>query len=405
MNLLFLSLGRYETVKVSDIYADLLREFIKHGHKVYILSPVDKHTDEIKPVIEEDGCTIIRVYTGKIQKTNVIEKGINTVLIEYRFLKAVKKYLSRVKFDLVLYPTPPITFVRVVEYVKKRDGAKTYLLLKDIFPQNAVDLGMLKKTGLKGLLYRYFRAKEKKLYAVSDKIGCMSTANRQYVLEHNPEVRPDKVEVCANSIEVRDMSISMEVREHIRNKYSLPLDKKIFVYGGNLGKPQCIPFIIDCLRTQLNNSNAYFLIVGDGTEYNKLETFFKEVRPSSMMLMKRLPKEDYDHMIAACDVGLIFLDYRFTIPNFPSRLLAYMQAKLPVLACTDTVTDIGKIIVENKMGWCCASNNTKNFDFMIKQILTMDLKDLGENAFKLLNIEYSVERSVSEILVQLGKIS
>ncbi len=398
MNLLFLSLGRYETLQVSSIYADLLKELIKQGHKVYILSPIDKKTYDMKMVIEEERYTIIRVITGRITKTNIIEKGINTVLIEYRFLKAVKKYLSHVKFDLVLYPTPPITFVKVIEYIKTRDNAKTYLLLKDIFPQNAVDLGMLSKTGLKGFLYRYFRTKEKKLYAVSDRIGCMSPANRQYVLDHNPEVSPEKVEVCPNSIEVRDMSVTMDERERIRNKYVLPLDKKIFVYGGNLGKPQGIPFIIDCLRTQLKNPDAFFLIVGDGTEYHKLEAFFKEARPSNMVLMQRLPKEDYDYMIAACDVGLIFLDYRFTIPNFPSRLLAYMQAKLPVLACTDTATDIGKIIVENKMGWLCASNNATNFYFLIKQILTMDLKTFGENAFKVLNDKYSVEKYIFKIL-------
>lgn len=361
MYLLFLSLERYETLKVSDIYADLLREFIKKGHKVHILSPVDKHSYGIKTVIEEDGCIIVRVYTGKIQKTNIIEKGINTVLIEYRFLKAIKKYLNNVKFDLILYPTPPITFVKVVEYIKKRDKAKTYLLLKDIFPQNAVDLGMLKKTGLKGFIYRYFREKEKKLYTISDKIGCMSLANCQYLLKHNSEIPTDKVEVCPNSIEVRDMSISIEERERIRNKYDIPLDKKVFVYGGNLGRPQGIPFIIDCLRSQLTNSEVFFLIVGNGTEFHKLEAFWEEAKPSNMVLMQQLPKEDYDHMISACDVGLIFLDYRFTIPNFPSRLLAYLQAGLPVLACTDNATDMGRILEENQLGWSCPSNSVEEF--------------------------------------------
>ena len=94
-------------------------------------------------------------------------------------------YFADIKFDLILYSTPPITFYKAIEYVKKRDGAKTYLLLKDIFPQNAVDLGMMSKTGLKGLIYKYFRKKEKKLYAISDKIGCMSQANVDYVLKHN----------------------------------------------------------------------------------------------------------------------------------------------------------------------------------------------------------------------------
>ena len=139
-------------------------------------------------------------------------------MIESQFLNAIKKYFADIKFDLILYPTPPITFVKVVEYVKKRDGAKTYLLLKDIFPQNAVDIGMMSKTGVKGLLYKHFRRQEKKLYAISDCIGCMSLANMDYIIKHNPEVESKKVEVCPNSIEVIDKSVNEETRKAIRSK-------------------------------------------------------------------------------------------------------------------------------------------------------------------------------------------
>ncbi len=398
MNLLFLTVCSINTLKETGIYQDLLREFVKQGHQVYVVSPEERRFGGNTHVIEEPNCRILKVRTLNQQKCSMIEKGLGMLFLERKFIQAIKKYFSEAKFDLVLYSTPPVTFAKVVQFIKKRDNAKTYLLLKDIFPQNAVDLGMLKTTGLKGVLYKYFREKEKKLYAVSDRIGCMSPANCQYVLEHNPEVCHDKIRVCPNAIEVRDMSVTEEMRKEIRKKYVLPLDKKIYVYGGNLGKPQGIPFIIDCLRTQLNNQDAFFLIVGDGTEYHKLEDFFNEVKPSNMVLKQRLPKEDYDLMIAACDVGLIFLDYRFTIPNFPSRLLAYMQAKLPVLACTDTASDVGKIIVENKMGWLCASNNANNFDFLVKQILTTDLEPFGENAFKVLNNEFTVEKAIKQIL-------
>ena len=122
------------------------------------------------------------------------------------------------------------------------------------------------------------------------------------------------------------------------------MDKKVFVYGGNLGKPQGIPFLIKCLESQKNNNQVYFLVVGDGTEYDELDDYYKKSHQENFKLMKRLPKEDYDTLVAACDVGMLFLDYRFTIPNFPSRLLSYMQAKLPVLACTDLNTDVGSVI-------------------------------------------------------------
>ncbi|MCR4900463.1 MAG: glycosyltransferase family 4 protein [Treponema sp.] len=361
MNILFLTLSKFSSSKDTGMYPDLLREFIKLGHHIYILASIDKYVKSLPIMIEEDGCTIIRVVTGKIQKSNILKKGINTILIEYHFLKAIKCYLSNIKIDFILYPTPPITFVNVVNYIKTRDNAKTYLILKDIFPQNAVDLDILKKTGLKGIIYKYFRAKEKKLYSISDKIGCMSPANRQYLLEHNPEIPSAKVEVCPNCCHVKDISLTDNKCLEIRKKYNLPIDKKIFVYGGNLGRPQGIPFIIDCLRSQLNNPNDYFLIVGNGTEFHKLQEFFLSIHPKNMQLVDFLPRDDFDHLLTVCDVGLIFLDYRFTIPNFPSRLLSYLQAGLPVLACTDPVTDLGKIIEENHLGWSCPSNSVEEF--------------------------------------------
>ena len=161
-------------------------------------------------------------------------------------------------------------------------------------------------------------------------------------IKNNPEITADKVEICPNCIDVQDMNFDEQERIEMRDKYGIPQNKKVFVYGGNLGKPQGIAFVIECLKLQERNQNAFFLIVGDGTDYGKLEEYFKEAKPSNMKLMKQLPKDDYDRMITACDVGLIFLDHRFTIPNFPSRLLSYMQAGLPVLACTDPNTDIGK---------------------------------------------------------------
>ena len=351
MKILFLTLVNIRGFEEkSNIYADLCRELVRRGHRVQIVCPDEKGKEtQYIPYGQHSG--ILKVQTGQVQKTGLIRKGIETLLIGPRFKAAVKKQLDDVGYDLVMYSTPPITLVNVVKYIKKKHNARTYLLLKDIFPQNAVDLGMMSKRGLKAPIYRYFRALEKKLYAISDRIGCMSQANVEYLLKHNPQIDPAKVEICPNSIEVQDLRVTPAEREALRTKYAIPLDKKVFVYGGNLGKPQGIPFIIECLKSRRDDPDVFFLIVGDGTEYKKLESWFANNEPKNMKLMKRLPKEDYDRMVAACDVGLIFLDHRFTIPNFPSRLLSYMQAGLPVLCCTDPNTDIGTVCMEGGFGW------------------------------------------------------
>jgi len=391
MNVLFLTLGEFETLQERNIYTDLLREFVKNGHEVYAISPAEKRRQIETHLVNEDHAHILRLQIGNTQKTNILEKGISTVMIEPTYKKAIREYFSDVKFDLVLYSTPPITLVSAIEYVKKRDGAKTYLLLKDIFPQNAIDIGMMTTTGIKGILYKHFRGQEKKLYAISDKIGCMSQANVDYVIKHNLEINPEKVEVCPNSIEVIDKSVDEETRKTIRVKYGIPLDKKVFVYGGNLGKPQGIPFLIECLQRCADINDAYFLIVGDGTEYGVLEEYVRNSHQMNLKLLKRLPKEDYDTMVGACDVGMIFLDHRFTIPNFPSRLLSYMQAKLPVLAVTDPNTDIGKVITEGGFGWWCESDSVEAFSGIIDGIVSDGVDNKGERGFECLKENYTVE--------------
>lgn len=399
MNVLFVSISSLPHVEEHSISLDLIHEFVRNGHNVYIICALEKRENRDTYLAEEGGCRILRVRIGNNKKASLIEKGLTTVLLPRKYISAIKEYYFKVKFDLVLYPTPPVTQVKTVDYIKKRDGAVSYLLLKDIFPQNAVDIGMMSISGLKGLVYHSFRRIEEKLYRVSDFIGCMSEANVRYVLEHNSEVNPQKVEVCPNSIEVIDKSTDYNTKIEIRSKYHIPLESKVFVYGGNLSKPQSIPYIINCLENCKHLNNAFFLIVGDGTDYKLLKDYVEKSKQKNLRLMKRLPKEDYDTLVASCDVGLIFLDHRFTIPNYPSRLLSYMQAKLPVIACTDANTDIGETIVKAGFGWWCESNDPDTFVQLVSKIsIEKDLTTMGENGFKYLSEHYSVQRSYDTIM-------
>lgn len=404
MNILFLTTGRMESIEQHAIYPDLLRYFRDQGHNIYTVSAYEKRMGKKTEYIDDSGSYALHVKIGNLTKTNIIEKGISTLLIEYQFKRAIKQHLGSIKFDLIMYSTPPVTLSGVIAYVKHRDNAKTYLLLKDIFPQNAVDIGLMSKRGFKGILYKYFRNKEKKLYALSDCIGCMSPANVNYVIKNNPQVNPDIVEVCPNCVDIIDASVSTERRNDIRKKYEIPLDKKVFVYGGNLGKPQGIPFLIECLKKIECREDSFFLIVGSGTEYDKIQTYINKSNPNNVRLMQSLPKDDYDAMVGACDVGMIFLDYRFTIPNFPSRLLAYMQAKIPVLAVTDPNTDIGKTIVEGGFGWKCESNDAVEFADSITNIVnTSDIviKEMKEKELNYIHKHYSVKNAYELIMKRM----
>lgn len=408
MNVIFLTLVRISDIEERGIYQDLMRKFRDEGHNVYIVTPYERRMGKDTCLVESNGVHILNVKTLNIQKTNIVEKGIGTLLLESQYKAAIKKYLGRVKFDLITYSTPPITFTNVVKYLKKENPqAISYLQLKDIFPQNAVDIGMMTKSGIKGLLYKFFRNKEKKLYAASDYIGCMSPANVEFVLMHNPEINPSRVEVAPNSIVLVESEMEPEQvkaeKFYILKKYDLPTNLPIFIYGGNLGKPQGIDFLIKCLDANKRRKECYFVVVGSGTNYRLISDWYDRNNDANVKLMQSLPKTDYDLLVKHCDVGLIFLDHRFTIPNFPSRLLSYLENKMPVLCATDPNTDMGKIAENNGFGYWCESNSVEDFTTILDKMIHADRKAMGEKGYQYLKENYLVEHTYNAIMKHLGE--
>ena len=399
MNLIFLTQPDIGNINERGIYHDLLRKFRDEGHNVTVVYSSERKRKIPSTLRFEAGITLLNVTTLNIQKTSVAEKGVGILLLEYQYLKAIKKHFSEIKFDLVLYSTPPITLTKVVQYLKARDGAVTYLLLKDIFPQNAVDLGMLRKGGV---LHHFFSKKEKQLYKVSDFIGCMSPANVEFVLKNNPELISEKVEVNPNSISPVSIHFSEIERRMTRQKYGIPEQSIVFIYGGNLGKPQGIDFLIEVLNSNVDREGAFFIIVGSGTEYNKIFNWHTEKNPGNVVLKNFIPKAEYDELLKACDVGFIFLDKRFTIPNFPSRLLSYLEHKMPVIAATDINTDLGEILQEAKCGYWCESGDLVKFNSHLTQIMQNAeiLREMRENAYRLLISAYQIERTYQLIVAK-----
>lgn len=402
MNVIFLTLVRISDIEERGIYQDLMRKFRDEGHQVYIVTAAERRLGQETSLVESHGVKILNVKTLNVQKTNMVEKGIGTLLIENQFKSAIKKYLGNISFDLITYSTPPITFTNVVKYLKKKNPkAVSYLQLKDIFPQNAVDIGMF---GERSIFNWYFRKKEKALYNASDFIGCMSPANVEFVLKHNPEISPERVEVAPNSVELKEDAIMNDpgqkkaVNYYIRKKFDLPLDKPIFIYGGNLGRPQGIDYLVKCLDANKKRTNCYFVVVGSGTHYKLISEWYKQNKDCNVILMQSLPKSDYDLLVKSCDVGLIFLDHRFTIPNYPSRLLSYLENKMPVLCATDVNTDIGRIAEENGYGFWCESVKPEDFTALVNQVLAVNLDEMGEKGYSFMKNNYLVEHTYNAIM-------
>ena len=362
----------------NNLYNNLIDSLLEKGHEITVARS-DASCEKSFIEYENKNYKILNVKTGNPFEKNLIKKGLNQVLLEVFFKKAIKEHLKKDHYDLVLYETPPVTLSGVVDYCKKYYNAKTFLMLKDIFPQNAVDLGMFSKHSP---IYHYFRKKEEKYYEISDFIGCMSQGNIDFVKMHNPKVDDNKLHVFYNSIKIEDVEgISFN-------------DKKtVFIFGGNLGKPQNFPLLLRVIEKLRDYDKAEFQIIGKGTETKIIKDAIKEKQLTNLKYEEYLPAKEYEERLKSADVGLISLDDRFTIPNIPSKFQSYLKLEKPVLAITDEVTDLRKMILDSDCGWWCSAKNESEIIDTIKLICEKKDEQIkkGANGYALLKKEFDVE--------------
>ena len=379
MNILYLSVVPFKIDKNPSIYTDLIQELDNFGDQITVVS-IDSSLKpfQIKEVREKN---IDLIYIGSFQlyNVNIFRKGLSILSLPFFMRRAVKK-LDLKKYELILYETPPITWAGIVKEIKKKNKIKSFLMLKDIFPQNAVDIELMKKDSL---IFKYFKRKEKLLYEVSDYIGCMSNGNVDYVVENNPEISKEKVYYFPNT-----------KKDTGNGNIDFEKEKLQFVYGGNMGLPQGVLNIAPAISYFKNDRDIEFIFVGKGTEWSKINEYFKEQK--NVKVLESLPREEYEKLLSSCDVGFILLDSRFTIPNYPSRTLAYLEKGIPIIAATDRNTDIKDLIQDNDIGlWSCSDDiNSLIENIKIMKKNNEKRKEFSKNARELFLKEFQVEKSV-----------
>ena len=368
-------------------------EFVAAGDQVCVATLCEKRNGFDTNLREENGMQVLRVKCGNIQKTNKYEKVISSFVGGYQLERAVNRYFGDRQFDVIIFALPPLTITLPLIRIKKRFHSKLYVLLKEFWPQDPADMGAM---SVGGAVWKVFRYLEKKLYEHSDYIGTMSEAGAEYIRKTFPQL-DCQLEVCPNSEKFKPQNwVAPEARKRWREKFGIQETDCAFVFGGNLGLSQGIPEMIECIRAASDIKDVKFVIVGDGTEKDKL--FHALEHQENVLLFDWLPKEDYDKLAEACDVGLIFLDYLFTIPNYPSRLLPYLMSKKPIIACTDPNCDTGLLAEEHGYGFYGPSNTVELFVKSIDRMLASDIRQMGENGYQFFLNNYTTEHTFKAIM-------
>lgn len=369
----------------------MVNEFQKNGHTVMPMAPIISGLSRSGNSVENN-IGVLRVKTFDVFSKNTLEKGFANLLLSYQYKRAYRAFWNERPVDLIIVATPSVMFADFVDYVKKLKFAKVYLMQKDIFPQNAVDLGLMKKTSL---IYNFFRKNELKLLKTADVIGFTSPGNIKYFLDNYPFLNKEKLKLLYNSTKLFTPTTDsrFSVSYHLKDKF-------LVVFGGNMGKPQQLENVLNLAKKCSIYSNVVFLIIGKGTEVEKLKQMAKNMEIYNMEFIDSVPREEYFNLLSNCNIGLISLHQDFSVPNTPMKLNDYLNAGIPVLASIDRGNDLGELLVQNKMGLYAYADSAEDL-FRKFLILYQDQEFsmiMGRNGYDFCLKNLSVEKSYQDII-------
>ncbi|MDH4554965.1 glycosyltransferase family 4 protein [Pseudomonas sp. BN417] len=319
--------------------------------------------DPESSVSELDGINVVRLKLHKLfYTTGFIGTALKVFLFPYWARYVIGRNLKTC--DLLIANTPCITIQGLSTYFKRRYGSKSYLVLWDFFPFYLKDLGVIRNK----LFFKFFWFLEQKMYQSFDRIGCMTPGNIDFLLENYSGIERDKVEILPLWTDQKPI-VAVD-KYKLREKYSLPQDKVIAVYGGAMSIVQELTNILD-LAEHTADINVLFLFIGRGTEKKSLEEEASRRGLKNVRFLDYVPRDEYEGLVASCDVGLISLSRRLSVPSFPSKSIDYFKVALPVLASLDSVTDFGTILQDEiKAGFSVVAGNTALMSEKLKALVS-----------------------------------
>ena len=329
---------------VAILLYELSQTFIEQGVSVDIVVPNANQEEDILFHTHDD-CRIISVKAFRTKDVGYVRRTLSELLnpwLMWRKLKKDHQFISG-KYSGVIWYSPSIFWGPLIKKLKQQFLCQSYLILRDIFPDWALHLGILRK----GPTFFFLKAIERYQYAQANTIGLQSPNNLEYFRKHNPHVRA-KLEVLWNwvrplsSIPIKPCSILI--------KETILKDRVIFVYTGNIGVAQGLELLLQILEKFKESPDIGFLFVGRGSEMKILSEFIGIQKIKNALIVDEIDPFEIPSLLSQCHVGLLFLDRRHQTHNIPGKFVTYMQSGLPVLALVNPGNDLLELIPGYRIG-------------------------------------------------------
>jgi glycosyltransferase involved in cell wall biosynthesis len=373
---------------------DLTREFARQGHSLCVLLPVADQREPWK-LEEFDGAQVLRLKAPRTKDIGYVRRTLAELAMPFAMFRNLRKSpLAKERWDGVVWYAPSIFHGPSVSALKKSSRCKSYLIIRDIFPEWAVDMGLMGR----GLPYRFFDAVARYQYSVADVIGVQTPGNQRY-FDRWMGQSGRELEVLQNWLDKPAQS-----RCSIRVGETALAGRKVFVYAGNMGVAQGMDILLDLAEKMRSRSDVGFLFVGRGSDSARLKAAAQARQLDNVVFFDEIDPDEIPDLYSQCDAGIVALDPRHKSHNIPGKFLTYMQSGLPVLANINAGNDLAQLIRDERVGQVCETNRVDELLLLTEKLLDQIETDsaLSARCTALFEREFAVENTVKQIVAALS---
>ncbi len=373
---------------------DLTREFARQGNSLCVLLPAPDQSEPWK-LEELDSAQVLRLKAPRTKDIGYVRRTLAELTMPFAMLRNLRKSpLAMERWDGVVWYAPSIFHGPLVSALKKSSACKSYLIIRDIFPEWAVDMGLMGR----GLPYRFFDVVARYQYSVADVIGVQTLGNHRYFeswLAH-----PGRhLEVLKNWLDK-----PAHVRCSIRVDQTVLAGRKVLVYAGNMGVAQGMDILLDLADKLRCRYDVGFLFVGRGSDVSRLKVAAQARQLDNVVFFDEIDPDEIPDLYAQCNAGIVALDPRHKSHNIPGKFLTYMQSGLPVLANINAGNDLAQMVRDEGVGQVCETNQVDELLLLTEKLLGQIETDSGlsSRCTALFEREFAVENTVKQIVAALS---
>lgn len=391
-----------EIRSVATMCRELANELSFRGHTLTVLTTWPKYNlpEAITPRqfhkdTQEGDVRVLRVKTLPLHKVNYLVRGIAQITLPYLFLRALKRHMKerQEKFDAVIVYSPPLSLATVGVWIKEQYGATFLLNVQDVFPQNAIDLGILRNK----ILIRYFEWVEQEAYRLAHHLTTCTEGARQFLIQRKG-IAPEKVTAVYNWV---DTTVHSQIQTASVSRARFGLEGKfVMVFAGIMGPSQGLEFVIEVMRRLTDLHDVVLLLLGDGTSRPHLEEMVKQYALSNVMFGNFVSPAEYPLLLKEIDVGLMALEKNCKTPTIPGKFFGFAAAARPVLAFLNPESEGHRVIKDARCGYSLVSEDPEAAAMIVRNMYAqkgIDLDHLGMNGYTYVVTHFSKEACIEKV--------